>query len=120
TPPMGQQHSAPEEPYGGGEQPRQQQAVQTQAPPQNGLGVAALILGIVALALSWIPIVNYLALICGVLGVALAILAFLKVARGTSNNPVVAAIGLALSIVAIVIGFWITGAFFSELGAGAF
>lgn len=111
-PPMGQQHSTPREPYRG-EQP-QQHSVQTQA-PQNGLGVAALILGIVALALAWIPLINYLAFILGVLGIALAVLAFVKVSRGTANNGVVAAIGLALSIIAIVAGVTVMSAFFSGM-----
>lgn len=69
---------------------------------RNGLGTSALVIGIIGLALSWIPIINYIALVLGAIGVVLGLLALVKVRQGGANNPIAATIGLVLSAVAIV------------------
>jgi hypothetical protein len=70
---------------------------------RNGLGTSSLVLGIIGVALSWIPIVNYAAVVLGVLGVALGMIGLNQVRKSASNNPVVAAIGVVLSVLAIVL-----------------
>jgi membrane-bound ClpP family serine protease len=96
----------------------------TTAPPtsetqyRNGLGVSALILGVVALALAWIPIVNYLAVVIGLVGLVLAIVGLVRVRRRGANNPVVTVLGGALSVVAIVLSFVFFFAFVAAVDEG--
>lgn len=103
-PPPPQQYAAP----------AYQQPVSPAPPPrqyQNGVGLGALILGIIALLLSWIPFVGYVSVVLGVVGVVLAIVGFVNVRRGSANNPVVAIVGGILSLVAIVVPWLVTLAF---------
>ncbi|WP_298992671.1 DUF4190 domain-containing protein [uncultured Pseudokineococcus sp.] len=74
--------------------------------PRNGLGVAALVVGIVALLsvcvgifLAGIP-----AVIIGVVGIVLGVGARRRVKRGEATNGGVATTGLVLSIVSLVLG----------------
>ncbi|WP_298802919.1 DUF4190 domain-containing protein [uncultured Pseudokineococcus sp.] len=83
-------------PYGG--EPHQE--------PRNGLGVAALVVGIVALLsvcvgifLAGIP-----AVVIGVVGIVLGVGARRRVKRGEATNGGVATTGLVLSIVSLVLG----------------
>jgi hypothetical protein len=65
--------------------------------PGNSAGVAAGISGIVALALSWIPFVDYLSLVFGALGISLGILGV----RRANADP---GAGKAMSIIGIACG----------------
>ncbi len=92
-----------------------QQPVPPQAPQfQNGVGLGALILGIIALLLCWIPIVGYVSVVLGAIGVVLAIVGFVNVRRGSANNPVVAIIGGVLSVIAIIVP-WVVIAVFMNV-----
>lgn len=69
-------------------------------PPQDkgaGLAIASLVLGIIAVLLSWIPIVNYLAVILGVVGLVLGVIGIFKSRRTMSI------VGAVLSFLAIVV-----------------
>lgn len=66
--------------------------------PSNGLGVAALVLGIVAILFSFIPIINFVAYIAGILAVIFGIIALVK--KAPKGMPVT---GLILGIVAIAL-----------------
>jgi len=69
------------------------------AAPQNGMGVAALVLGIVGLTVGWCAygIPSILAIIFGAIGVK-------KANAGTADNRTVAMWGLWLGIVGVAIG----------------
>jgi hypothetical protein len=98
------------------------QAAQQSTPQQTreksgGLAISSLILGIIALFLSWIPIVNYLAVILGVIGLVLGAIGIFK------SKRVMSIFGTALSVLSIIIAFTVFGAFAAavdeELGGGA-
>ena len=65
--------------------------------PGNSAGVTAGISGIVALALSWIPFVDYLSLVFGALAITLGILGV----RRANADP---GVGKAMSIIGIACG----------------
>ena len=67
---------------------------------RNGLAVAALVLGIIAIATAWIPFLNVVSMILAVIGIGLAIGAFIKARK--SGRMVMTAIAAALSVFAII------------------
>jgi drug/metabolite transporter (DMT)-like permease len=74
-----------------------------QPQPRNGLGTTALVLGIVGLALAWIPIIGYVALILGIVGVVLGAVGYRKTRKGQADNPKVAIWGTVLSALTIAL-----------------
>lgn len=72
---------------------------------RNGLGLTSLILGLVALTLCWIPFINYLSVVLGLVGIVLAIVGFARIGKRGANNPVTTAIGALVSALAIVLAF---------------
>jgi len=87
--------------------------------PRNGKGVAALVLGVVALVLTLL-VFPPLGLVLGIAAVVLAQLGRRSVARGEATNRSQATAGLVTGIIAIVIGGLFTAVgvvyFFSEEG----
>ncbi len=67
-------------------------------PRSNGLAIAALVLGIIAAALAFIPILNFGSIILGLLAGILGI-----VAVANKHNKAMAITGLALGVLAILI-----------------
>ncbi len=110
----------PPGPYPGGYPPQPYGDYYPTAPvaPRNGLGIAALIVAIIALVTSFS--------IAGgvVLGIIAVILGFMgrgRVKRGEADNGGVATSGIVLGLVAIVVGLafiaiWV--GLFNEVGAG--
>jgi hypothetical protein len=96
-PPYGQQQYGQPgyPPYG-----QQQYGQPPTGPQRNGLGVASLVLGIVALVLFWIPV---LGLIPAGVGLGLGIAGRRRASRGEADNGGVALAGIVTSAVAIVI-----------------
>ena len=84
-------------------QPQGQQSFGSPVPPasakKSGLAVAALVLGIVTAVISFIPVVNQLAYLTGLVGIVLAIIALVKKAAGRGS----AIAGLVLSVIGIII-----------------
>ena len=74
-------------------------------PPKQGAGlaIASMVLGIVALLLSWIPIINNVAAIVAVVGLGLGIPALIRARRGTHSGGGMAIAGLVTSVLAIVL-----------------
>jgi hypothetical protein len=74
-------------------------------PPTKGAGlaIASMVLGIIALLLSWIPIINTVAAVLALVGLGLGIPALLRARRGTHGGKGLAITGLVTSIVAIVL-----------------
>jgi hypothetical protein len=75
------------------------------APPKKGAGlaIASMVLGIIALLLSWVPIVNNVAAVIALVGLGLGIPALLRARRGTAGGKGLAITGLVTSVVAIVL-----------------
>lgn len=72
----------------------------------KGLGMAAMIIGIVALVLSIIPLLGMIAVYLGGPGLLMAIIAFFMAKSG--NNPKKGAIitAIILNVVAVAIAVW--------------
>ncbi len=79
-----------------------------------GLAIASMVLGIVALLLSWVPIVNNLAAVLAVVGLALGIPALVRARRGTHGGKGLAIAGLVTSLVAIAVVI-LTQAFYASV-----
>lgn len=69
--------------------------------PRNGMGVTALVLGIVGLLLSWLPFVwvtSILAIVFGAIGAK-------RARRGEATNRTMALWGMWLGIAAVIVWF---------------
>lgn len=84
--------------------------------PSNGLGIAALVFGILALLFAWIPYVNIVSMVLAVVGIVVGILALRKVKRGEATNRKMSLAGIALSVVALVLSLVITIAVTAFIG----
>ena len=74
-----------------------------QQAPRNGLGIAALILGIVGVVTGIIPFFFWVAGILGVIGLILGIIGRGRVKRGEATNGTMALWGIITSAVAVVV-----------------
>ncbi|MBE1463655.1 DUF4190 domain-containing protein [Kibdelosporangium phytohabitans] len=84
--------------------PHQQQAgPHGVAQPQNGLGVAGFVLGIVGLVFSFIPIIGVIAWPLVIIGVVLSGVGISKAKKGEANNLGLAVAGLVTSVVGLVL-----------------
>ena len=79
--------------------------------PRNGFGLAALILGILALLACWIP---YVGVVIGLVGLILGIVGRSRVRKGLANNGGIAlagiitsALGLLASLVVTILVTWV-------------
>jgi hypothetical protein len=72
----------------------------TRRTPRNGLGIGALVLGILALITS----VSLLGLLFGSLTVGLSLAAWDRVVRGEATNRKMTVTAMVLAVVAIIIG----------------
>jgi hypothetical protein len=70
---------------------------------RNGMGTTGLVLGIIALALSWIPIVGVLCFVFGVFGLIFGSIGISRAARGLADNKSAAVAGVVTSGLAIVV-----------------
>jgi len=69
----------------------------------NGLAIAALVLGIVGTAFGFIPLTFFIALVCGLIALALGIPAIRSAHKGRGRK-VMAYIGTTLGVLALVLG----------------
>jgi hypothetical protein len=72
--------------------------------PRNGLGLAAMILGIVALPFTLTGLTAWLSVILGLIAVPLALAGLGRVRRRQATNRGVTIAGLVLGLVAVVLG----------------
>ncbi|MFD1505453.1 hypothetical protein FE374_02325 [Georgenia yuyongxinii] len=98
-------------PYGQPQSPQFDQYQQQQyAPPPpyaaqrpgSGMAIAAFVIGIVALLLAWIPVINVIAIIGGIVAVVLGIISIRKVGRGEAGGKGFAITGIVLAGLAII------------------
>src|SRR3954471_8930492 len=80
----------------------------------SGLAIAALVLGIIAVLLCWVPIVNNFAAILAVVGLALGIPALISARRGKRTGSGLAVASVILSVLALV-GVVATQAFYGSV-----
>ena len=71
--------------------------------PANGLGTAAMVLGICGLVTSWIPVLGILGWAACGLAIVFGAIGLSKAARGTATNKGAATAGLILGIAGLVI-----------------
>lgn len=69
----------------------------------NGLGVAAMVVGIIAIVGSWIPLINIISVVLGFIALGLAIGGLVVSKSGRPKGTSIA--GLVLSIITIVLFF---------------
>lgn len=74
--------------------------------PRNGLGIAALVLGICGILSGIIPFFFWFALIAGVIGLILGLVGFGRTRKGYATNRKTSVAGLLLSAGAIAMGIW--------------
>lgn len=119
-------HVAPPQPYGApypypyppGNQAPPPYAGYPPAVPRNGLGVVSLLCAVAALVLVWSVAGG---IILGIVAAVLGVAARQRVRRGEANNGGMAIAGVALGILAVVIGLafipiWV--AIFQDTGVG--
>lgn len=71
-------------------------------PSRSGLAIAALVLGIVAMATSFLPIINNASFFVAIVGFVLAIVGIVGTGKGKKSGRGMAIAGLVLSVVAVV------------------
>lgn len=71
--------------------------------PLSVTAVLAVIFGSLALLMSWIPIINNLSIILGIVGIILSIPALMGVMRNKKRSKPLAIVGAALCVVALII-----------------
>jgi hypothetical protein len=71
--------------------------------PQNGLGIAGFVLGLVGLLFSFIPIIGMIAWPMVIIGLVLGIVGLSKANNGQANNKGMAISGIALSALGLVV-----------------
>ncbi|WP_124060618.1 DUF5067 domain-containing protein [Gordonibacter sp. Marseille-P4307] len=69
----------------------------------SGSAIAALVLGVLALASSFIPIVNNLSFVFAIVGIILAIVGLVGIGKGKKTGKGLAVAALIVSIIAIVV-----------------
>ncbi len=69
-------------------------------PATSAMGIAGLVLGLVALLTSWMPIFNNASFFIGLLGAIFALVGVIATVRGTRSGKGIAIAGLIVSIVA--------------------
>ncbi|MER6605115.1 DUF4190 domain-containing protein [Streptomyces sp. NPDC000927] len=90
------QSPQPQQPYA----PAQQPGVR---PARNGLGIAALVLGVIGAVSGLIPLLFWLAGILGVIGLILGLSGRGRAKRGEATNKGVATFGAALGLVSLIL-----------------
>ncbi|MDL5157724.1 DUF4190 domain-containing protein [Actinomycetospora termitidis] len=87
--------------------------------PKNGMGVAALVFGILALLTCWVPIVG---LVLGILAIIFGVVGRGRVRKQQATNGGVALTGLWLGVISVVLNIIATvvlgGLFLAFLGVG--
>ncbi|MFD8555503.1 DUF4190 domain-containing protein [Streptomyces fradiae] len=74
------------------------------AQPRNGLGTAALVLGIIGTVVALIPLLFWLGAILGVIALILGAVGMGRAKRGDATNRGVAIAGTVLGVVALIVG----------------
>lgn len=90
--------------------PQHQQYAPPPAQKGSGLAVAAMVLGITALLFCWIPFLNVLSIILGLVGLGLGVPALILALRGRRTGKGMAVAGVVLAVVSIIASIAISAA----------
>lgn len=71
---------------------------------KNGLGIASLVIAIVGLLSVWVPIVNIVSIVLGVVALVIGFVGRGRAKRGAADNGGVAIAGIVLGALAIIVG----------------
>jgi hypothetical protein len=71
---------------------------------KNGLGISSLVLAIIGLLSVWVPVVNIVSIVLGLVAIVIGFAGRGRVKRGTANNGGVAIAGIVLGALAIIVG----------------
>ncbi|MFC5947091.1 phage holin family protein [Pseudonocardia lutea] len=74
--------------------------------PRNGLGLAALIIALVGCLFGIVPLTGFVAVICGIVALALGLAGWGRVRKGLATNSKTTNFGLFFSIAALALGIW--------------
>ena len=85
--------------------------------PTTGMGIAGLVLGILAVPPAFIPLMNFLTLPLAVVGIVLAAVGFSAVRKGKAKGKGIAVAGIVLNIIAIGIFILMYGTSAAVTGA---
>lgn len=85
----------------------QQPGFQQQPPSSNGLAIAALVCGIFALLLSWIPLINVLALVLGLVAIGCGVAGIRRAGAPGVGQKGLAIGGLVTGILAVLLSLLI-------------
>ena len=106
-------------------QPQEQNNVQAQnfQPPQapkktSGLGIASLVLGIIAIIGSWVPILNNVSFLIAIIGLVLGIVGIVSIRKGKVGGKGLTIAAIIINVVAIVIVIctqWVFGKALDEV-----
>ncbi|MCL2526019.1 MAG: DUF4190 domain-containing protein [Coriobacteriia bacterium] len=101
-------------------QPQQQYAPQAIENPGKGMGIASMVLGIVALVFCFIPFLGWLGVILGIVGLVLGFVSLKKTPQGVKSG--MAKAGIVTSIIAIALNLImliVVAGFIGALGTAA-
>ncbi len=87
-------------------------------PPSNGLGTAALVLGILAILLAFVPILGFVSYPLAILGIVFGLVGLRRVSRRVATNRGVALTGLITSVLGFVLVIVSTVAYVGAINAG--
>lgn len=86
---------------------------------RNGMGVTALVLGIIGAVIGLIPLFGLGAIILGILAVVFGLVGFSRARKGAATNRKMSLIGAILGVIALALGIWgmvILGQAVSKIG----
>lgn len=93
-------------PAGTGPQPPAGWGPAPVAAPRNGLGIAALCLGIIGILFGMVPFTGFIAFALGAVGLILGLVGLGRARRKVASNLKTAVSGAVLSAIAIALGIW--------------
>ena len=118
-------HQQPQQPYQQPQQPYQQQPAEqagawpaaggqqaATAPQSNGIAVAALVIGIIALLIAWIPFIGLLGGLGGALALIFGFIGRSKVKKEGASGKGAATAGIVLGAISLVLSIIATAAIF--------
>ena len=79
---------------------------QYQLQPRNGFGITALVVGLIAICLGFIPLFGLGAIIGGIIAVVFGLLGFARARRGVATNKKMSLIGTIAGVLAGALGIW--------------
>ncbi|MTE19368.1 DUF4190 domain-containing protein [Streptomyces sp. TRM43335] len=98
-------------------EPLPPQAPAPEPPPRDGMGIAALVLGLIALTLFWTVLVG---VVLGVLAVVFGLVGHRRAARGEATNGWMALAGAVTGLVGLALSATLIAATLAFLNSDAF